>query len=100
MGVRFLQHVFHRLEEGTVCTEIIVNGLSVSDIGHYAVEDHHLGCLGSRDEHTPLKHVLKQSHCLQTHGFASGIRTGNEQNVFLWGQCYRERHYFFPVAFQ
>ena len=65
LGVRFREHFFHGREEGAVGTEVVVDGLPVTDVGHDAVENDHLGGFGGRDEHTPLEHVLKEAYRLQ-----------------------------------
>ena len=100
LRVGMCQHVVHRSQERAVCTQVIVNGLAVADVCHYPVEDHHFGCLGGRDEHAPLEHVLEQAYGFQTHGLASGVRSGDEQNVLLRGKFHCQRNDFLAVFFQ
>ena len=69
------QHVLHVSEERTVCTEVVVDGLVISYVHHDPVEHKHLGCFRSRDQHSPLEHVLEKAHCLQTDGLSSCIRS-------------------------
>ena len=43
--VGLCEHLLHVLEERTVCTEVVLDGLVVSDVDHDAVEDHEFGSL-------------------------------------------------------
>ena len=90
--VRPAEHVLHVHEERTVCTEVVVYRLVVSDVHHHAVEYHHLRSLRSRDQHAPLEHILKKSDSLQADRLTSGIRAGNQKYVLLFCQSRGQRH--------
>ena len=87
------EHLLHVRKERTVGTQVILYGLVVPDAHHDPVKDHHFRCLGSRNGHSPLEHILKKSHCLQAYRLASGIRPGDEEYVFLRCQSDRQRNY-------
>ena len=81
--VRLAEHCLHVHEERTVCTEVVVDRLVVADADHDSVEYRKLRCFGSRDEHSPLEHILKQADSLETYRFSSGIRSGDKEYVLL-----------------
>ena len=75
LAVRLRQHVLHVVKERAVGTQVVVDGLVVSDVDHYAVEDHEFRRLRCRNEHAPLEHVLEQADCLEADRFSSCVRT-------------------------
>ena len=64
-GICLLKHLIHVGKEGTICTEVIFNGLVIAYVHHYPVENHHFGTFRGRNQHTPLEHILKKADCLQ-----------------------------------
>ena len=81
--VGFRQHHLHVGEERAVGAEVVVYGLVVADVHHNPVEDHQFRCLGGRDEHSPLKHILQKPESLEAHGLSACIRAGNQEYVLL-----------------
>ena len=84
--VGHLQHGFHVREEGAVGGQVVLEGLVVSDGDHDAVEHGEFRSLRGGDEHTPLEHILKQSHGLQAHALAAGVGAGNKKDVLFGGK--------------
>ena len=79
---------------------VILQRLVVSDVHHDAVEDHHLRSLGGRYEHTPLEHVLEQSDSLQAYGLTSGVRSRDQEYMFLRSQSRRKWYDILLLLFE
>ena len=92
LAVGHFQHGLHVLEEGTVGTQVILYALVVSDTHQYPFENGKFRSLGSGNQHTPLEHVLQQSCGLQADGFASGVRSRDEEDPLCRCQYYGHRH--------
>ena len=49
------------------------------------------------DQHTALKHILKETHSLQAHGLTAGIRSGDNQDALLGVQFDIQWYYLLVV---
>ena len=95
-----LHHILHVQEMRRVCGEIVLNALLVTDVNHDVGEYSHLRTLTHRYGQTALQHILQQTNRLQTHRFTSGVRTGDDEDVTVAGQCYVERNGGLVLLFQ
>ncbi len=80
-----------------VSAEVIFNGLVVTYVDKYVVENSKMGVLVHRRQHSALSHVLHYADSFEAYGFSSGIWTGNNQDSFLRREVNIERHNLTPL---
>ena len=94
------QHMLHVEQMRRVGTQVVVDGLFVTDVDEYAVEYRKFGIFEYRHRKTALEHVLQQPHGLETYRLASGIRTRNDEHAASAVELQVEGYHLFPLARQ
>ena len=89
---RLSHHVLHVQQVRRVGREVVLYALLVADVDHYVAEDAHLRSFAHGDGQSALQHVLQQTHRLQAHRLAAGVRTRYNQYVAVARQHDVERH--------
>ena len=83
----------------TICTQIIVDGLFITNVNEDAFEDAHVGCAQHRDGQAALHHILQQANAFQAYGFAAGVGSGNNKDSFFGQQADVQRNHLFVMFF-
>ena len=102
MLVSVSQKAVHVGKKRAVGTEVVLKRLVVTYAYGNTVENRQLRGLGSRNQHSPLEHILEQTHGLEAYRFASGVGSGDDENAFPGSQGDGQRTYFlvlFPERF-
>ena len=70
----------------------LLNGLFVTDVRKYLLEDGQLCSLRRRQKHPRLHHQRKETHQLQGHGLAAGVGARDDESVLSVSQFQRNRN--------
>ena len=76
-------HDFHIGQVRRISTQVIFDGLFVTDIDEDTAEHTCMTAFVQRNQHTALQHILLQTDCFQTDRLSSGIGTGNDKDTLL-----------------
>ena len=90
--------MLHILQVGGIGTEVILNRLLVTDINEDVVEDTKLGGLATGNEQPALQHILYQTNGFQAYRLATGIGSGDNEDMSLVVEVDIEGHNLTFVA--
>ena len=79
------------------CTEALLNALLVSNIGIYIMKYGKLGTVQCRNVKPRLPHQSKKSNGLKRNRLATGIRSGDNEEIKCIPQCKRDRNDIFLI---
>ena len=86
--------LFHMTGEGG---KALLNALFIADIHQKFVKYADLAALVSRDQKAALRHGAQQARCFQGDGFATGVRSGDDQRIVIPAQSNIHRHALFRI---
>ena len=78
--VGMANHRLHIEQVGRVGGEVVFDALLVADVNHYVTEGATGATVAHWDGESALQHILQQSDGLQADGFASCIRTRDDED--------------------
>ena len=92
LSITFFCKLLHIRKVRTVCTQVVLDALLITDVDQNVVEDSHLTVGMHRHKHSALRHILDQSDTLQADTLTSGIRAGNKQYSVVFVEMDVERN--------